>query len=270
MTYPRVSVRIRLLLVVALAALTLPGSAGGKTDPSRQKSVPAKAEGFLSVRALSVATREVGVFTPADLAKPRPAGWELKEFSGVSSVAMERVDGQVAVRLKSDSSSFGLHRKIEVDSREYPYLTWAWRVERLPRNGDIRAKDTDDQAAQIYVVFPRFPSMLRSHILGYIWDSKASVGTTLTSLSNPMARIIVVRSGVGQMGGWVREVRNVAEDYRRVYGGEPPRIGKVSLLINSQHTKTVAESVFADIAFLKRVPPEWTDLVTILPPRRGR
>jgi hypothetical protein len=47
----------------------------------------------------------------------------------------------------------------------------------------------------------------------------------------------------------VGEVRNVAADYRRAYGKPAPHVKGVRIQINSQHTATVAESYFGEVAF---------------------
>ncbi len=182
---------------------------------------------------------------------PVPGGWSLKEFIGKAKIKVERIGEFFAVRLHSERASFSLHKDIDVDVNQYPYLSWAWRVDALPPQGDVRKKDTDDQAAQVYVVFPRWPPMLRSQIIGYIWDSTAPPGTVLTSPSNRMAKIIVLRSGSDRLGQWVTETRNVLEDYRRLYGENPPKAGKVSLLINSQNTKSTAEAWFSALMFTR-------------------
>lgn len=186
-----------------------------------------------------------------DGGSPVPDGWALKEFTGRANVKVEKVGQFFAVHLNSDRASFGLHKDISVDVGQYPYLSWAWRVDQLPPKGDVRQKDTDDQAAQLYVVFPRFPAMVRSQIIGYVWDSTAPAGTVLTSPTNRMAKIIVLRSGADRLGQWVAESRNVLEDFRRLFGDPPPKAGKISLLINSQNTKSSAESWFASVVFTR-------------------
>src|SRR5439155_1678315 len=83
-----------------------------------------------------------------------------------------------------------------------------------PRPGDVRAAATDDQAAQVYVIFPRWPApLVNSEVIGYVWDGRAPVGTRLTSPKASNVRIIVVESGPAKRDVWQREVRNVAEDY---------------------------------------------------------
>jgi hypothetical protein len=67
-----------------------------------------------------------------------PLGWELKEKSGKADVSVVEDSDLYAVRLRSADSSFSLQKKVEVDVREYPVLTWEWKVTRLPTDGDFR------------------------------------------------------------------------------------------------------------------------------------
>jgi len=165
-----------------------------------------------------------------------------------------QVRGTGVVRLESEETSFALHRQVEVDLAAFPYLTWTWRVDVLPEGGDVRRREADDQAAQLYVVFPRFPAMLRSRILGYVWDATAPAGSSLVSATTSLARIVVVESGPAKAGRWIEETRNIREDYRRLFHEDPPRVGKVSVLINSQHTRSRAVAWFGPIRFAPQLP----------------
>lgn len=178
-----------------------------------------------------------------------PRGWSLKEFVGAAELSVERVGPLAAIRLRSDRSAFAVYTDISLDVAQRPYLSWAWQVGRLPPGGDVRRKETDDQAAQLYVIFPRFPALVRSQVVGYVWDSTAPAGTLLASPSNAMVRIVVLRSGPERLGQWVVESRNVLEDYRRLFGEPPPKARRLSLFINSHHTGSVAESLFAGLVF---------------------
>ncbi len=179
-----------------------------------------------------------------------PTGWELREFAGESSVELVRAEGTLALRLRSDKSSFALHRDVVLDVRRYPILTWTWKVARLPSGGDVRDPQRDDQAAQVYVLFPRWPSpRTTSDVIGYVWDSRAPVGTTLVHPRAPNVRIVVVESGPSRLGTWVREERNVAADFRALFGREPTRLGKVAVMIDSNDTRGDAEALFGDLLF---------------------
>jgi DUF3047 family protein len=190
---------------------------------------------------------------PAHLpASGTPAGWELKEFTGDASVELVRDAGRVALRLRSARTSFALHRDVVLDVRQYSMLAWSWKVTRLPVAGDVRDPARDDQAAQVYVIFPRWPSPpTSSDVIGYVWDSQAPVGTSLRHPKAPNVRIIVVESGGARLDSWQRQVRNVAEDYRALFGRQPPRVGKVALMIDSNDTQGEAEALFGELTFFR-------------------
>ena len=148
------------------------------------------------------------------------------------------------VRLKSEDSSFGLEREMDIDPARTPDLTWSWKVTQLPVGGDFRHAATDDQAAQLLVAFAD------RRILSYIWDSTAPKGT-MESASSILVHIyaIVCESGPSLEGKWVPESRDVAADYEHAFGKAAPHIKGLRLQINSQHTGTTAESYFGEVAF---------------------
>jgi hypothetical protein len=181
-----------------------------------------------------------------------PEGWSVKEFAGHAVVGLVRDEGQPALRLTSERASFALYRDVVVDLGATPWLTWSWKVTRLPHNGDVRSRASDDQAAQVYVIFPKWPAPLsHSDVLGYVWDSRAPVDTRVTSPKAENVRVIVLQSGDGK-GAWRREARNVAADYAAVFGGAVPRVGKIALMIDSNDTRSDAESLFGELAFAPR------------------
>ncbi len=182
-----------------------------------------------------------------------PVGWELEALHNHHQIKLEPLrDGQFGVRLVSEGNSFGLHKSVEVDLKEFPILSWRWKVDRLPPIGDIREKSKDDQAAQVYVIFPAVIQMM-SPTIGYLWDSNCPAGT-ITNGHNIMTpiKVVVLQSGKERLGEWVQERRNVFEDYVKLFAKDsPPKVGRVAIWINTQHTKSSAEATFADLQFMR-------------------
>jgi hypothetical protein len=188
---------------------------------------------------------------PASLpASGAPSGWSVKEFAGQADVELARIDGRLALRLRSDRSSFALYRDVVVDLAELPVLTWTWKVLKLPAGGDGRLASRNDQAAGVYVVFPRWPSPLtRSDVIGYIWDTSAPADTSFTHPRVDNIKLIVVESGRQQMGQWRRHQRNLADDYAALFNRKPPRVGKVAVMSDSNDTRTDAEALISSLGF---------------------
>lgn len=181
-----------------------------------------------------------------------PAGWELREFTGRADVELVRGERALAVRLRSARSSFALHRDLVVSLDEFPTLSWSWKVARLPAGGDARDRRRDDQAAQVYVIFPRWPApRTQSDVIGYVWDTQAPVGTMLTSSKAPNVKIVVVESGPARLGAWQRQRRNVAEDYQVLFRRPPPRVGAIAVMIDANDTGTTAEATIGDLMFVR-------------------
>jgi hypothetical protein len=181
-----------------------------------------------------------------------PPGWQGQKWgSPAYDLTVVENDGHRALHLVSKNEGSTISKDIEgkVNLKDTPILEWRWKVITLPVNGDSRKKETDDQAAQIYVVWPRFPEALRSRILGYIWDTTAPVGTIVKSEKTGTITYVVVRSGTTDLGKWITERRNVAEDFRKIYGEAADSPGVISVSIDSNDTHSSAESVLGTILF---------------------
>jgi DUF3047 family protein len=184
-----------------------------------------------------------------------PAGWNLQEFAGHANIQIVLDDGRVAVDLQSDRASFALYRDVVLDPKRYPRLRWSWKAVRLPTDGDARYRATDDEVVQIYIVFPRWPApRVNSEVLGYIWDTRAPVGTAVTSPQASNVRSIVVESGSQRLGFWVQEERDVYADFVALFGREPGRAGKVAIMTDSNDTLGQGEALVGDLIFFRPLP----------------
>ena len=158
-----------------------------------------------------------------------PPGWNLELRHGKPDIQIERPDlsglpplkrrssfgwGEAQASVQQDpyclhltsdgESSFGISRNMKVNPKEFPYLNWKWAASRLPDGADVRKRSTDDQAAQVYVVFTPtgFPHALTAPLLGYIWDTESPKGTTGKN-AHPLAgrvRYIVLRNKTDRLG----------------------------------------------------------------------
>ena len=180
-----------------------------------------------------------------------PEGWQRQTWGRPRYDFTVIADGPGKVlRLRSQGDNSTISKEIRVDVRRVPLLVWRWKVTTLPAGGDARRTESDDQAAQLYVTFPRFPTALRSRIIGYVWDTQAPAGTVVRSAVGRPATYVVVRSGEADLGRWIVETRDVARDYRAIYGEEPAEEARIlSVAIDSNDTRSSAEAYVAEIFF---------------------
>jgi hypothetical protein len=64
--------------------------------------------------------------------------------------------------------------------------------------------------------------------------------------------VVAVESGPGKVGTWVAEQRNIYEDYKRAFGEEPPRIGAVAVMTDTDDTGDDVTAWYGDITLSDR------------------
>jgi hypothetical protein len=181
-----------------------------------------------------------------------PAGWQRQNWGSPKyDFTIVAEDGRKALRMRSanEGSTISKDVKGKVNLAETPLLEWSWKVTTLPKGANSCRKASDDQAAQVFVVWPRFPEAVRSRIIGYVWDTTAPAGTICKSEKTGTVTYVVVRSGTADLGKWFTERRNVAEDFRRIYGEEPEAPAAVSVAIDSNDTSSTSESSIGALLF---------------------
>lgn len=181
-----------------------------------------------------------------------PAGWKGQNWGSPKyDFTIVADEGRKALHMRSANEGSTISREVKgrIDLRQTPVLEWTWRATGLPRAGHSCRKATDDQAAQIYVTWPRFPEAVRSRIIGYVWDTTAPVGTICRSEKTGTVTYVVVRSGPVDLGKWLTERRNVAEDFQRIYNDAAGPPAAVSIAIDSNDTNSTAESFMGSILF---------------------
>jgi DUF3047 family protein len=182
-----------------------------------------------------------------------PSGWTGESFGRRADYdfTIEQVVGKRVLRLKTQNDHSTIARDItgKVNLKETPILEWTWKATILPTGGDLRRKQTTDMAAQLYVVWPRFPELLRSRIIGYVWDATTPAASIVKSQKTGTVTFIVMRSGSEDLGRWLTERRNIAEDYAKIFGELPDDPKAITISIDSNDTHSMAESFIGPIVF---------------------
>lgn len=206
-----------------------------------------------------------------------PPEWQPLTFDSVDRLTRYRIvteDDNAYLHAEARAAASGLVRRVSVNVRDYPLLKWRWRIAATVKKGDARGKKTDDYAARVYVNFRydprkagrwlRFKYGLAKKKLGeypplytinYIWANKLKQGAFRLSAYTDRAMMVAVRSGGEKAGQWVEEERNVYEDYKKAFGGEPPRVVQVAIMTDTDNTGGFARADYDDIRF-ERLPPE--------------
>jgi len=135
----------------------------------------------------------------------------------------------------------------------------------------ILKKEGDDYPARVYITFEYDSSRvgildkikytaLRSllgryppqGVINYIWGSKAPIGTMVMNSFSDRVAMFVVRSGPHNLNTWLKERRNVYEDYKKAFAKEPPMISGIAIMSDSDNTGESATAFFGNIRFKKK------------------
>lgn len=185
--------------------------------------------------------------------------------------ALVEDDGRTVLRARSQAATSGVVRELRVDPRRHPVLAWRWKTRRLLDKSDLATKSGDDFPARLYVSFDLDAQRLTAPerlqiglarflygervpvaVLCYVWDSRAPRETIAPNAYTDRVRMVVAESGGERLGRWVAHERNVAADFRRAFGLEPPLIDAVGVSVDTDNTGETAETWFGDVEFRER------------------
>jgi len=188
-----------------------------------------------------------------DFAKGIKPEWRAKSFNGTTEYTWTRENDKAYVRASSRGTASGLYYEIEYDPRQYPYITWEWKVDNIIASGDVAQKSTDDHGARLYVVFPSF-FFWKSRTLNYFWANKLPQGQAVPSPYTSNDIMISVESGAKDTGKWITETRNIYEDFILYFGKKPPKVGAIAIMTDTDNTGESVSAGYGFIAICSRDP----------------
>jgi hypothetical protein len=101
----------------------------------------------------------------------------------------------------------------------HPKLRWRWRALALPEGANERDDRTNDAGTSLYVTFDA-DWLGRPRSIKYTYSSSLPAGTVLDD--HKRLKTIVVASRADGLNRWKTIERNVAADFRALFGEEPP------------------------------------------------
>ena len=219
--------------------------------------------------AFSQETFVVGAFSKETPGGMFSDGWEPLVFEKIprqTDYTLVADGKEVVIHALSNNSASGLAKRVDIDPRAFPIIEFRWKVKNVYQKGDVTKKAGDDYPARVYVSFAYDPKKVPFHkrlayktakaihgeyppmaVLNYIWASKAPMGTVIPNAFVDTAMLVVLQSGTERAGVWVTERRNILEDYRKAFGGEPSRISGIAIMSDSDNTGETAEAWYGDI-----------------------
>lgn len=176
--------------------------------------------------------------------------WKSRKIKEETRYHVIKTENNLVLKAASSNSASALIYRYEYNLKEYPVLTWKWRVENTIKNGNVMKKKGNDCAARIYVIFPSWILWLTKSI-NYIWANKLPKGKYIKSPHYSRSIMIAVESGDEHVGKWITERRNVYEDFKMVFGEDPPKVGGIAIMTDTDNTGESTTAYYDDIRIEK-------------------
>jgi hypothetical protein len=200
----------------------------------------------------------IGKFSSGDL-----TGWKEQTIWGAknySTYALVQDSGKTVLQGKSTDAASGLLHKVDLDPKTSSFIKWSWKIDHTVKKGNEKIKDGHDFAVRLYVVFPR--GLFSSHrAIEYVWGNVMAKGDILKSPFTKNGAMIAVDSGNELAGKWVFHKRNFYEDYKTAFGEEPPKVGAIAIMTDSDNTHETTLGYYGDISIVSSgLKPEETKI----------
>jgi hypothetical protein len=217
----------------------------------------------------------VGQFASTDTGLPVP--WKIEQLNKnvpATEYRLREWDGVRAVEAHALKSMALLVRTVDINLAKTPVLCWSWRIEVPLKTADMTRKDGDDYAARVYLSFdvPAETLGLGTRIalglvrtlhgeqvpdaaINYIWDNTHPVGTWQANVYTDRVRMLVLRTGTGDVGRWVKERRDVSADFIKAFGHAPIRLTGLAIATDTDNTGEETRAGFADFQFVEKNKP---------------
>lgn len=170
---------------------------------------------------------------------------------------------------QADRSSSMYRKRIDRAPGELPSeVEFGWWVDALPAGGDVSDADAEDAAARVLFAFGGDHSRLSARnqtmfelarlmtgeappfaTLGYVWDTRAPVGSTVIHPRTDRMRKIVVESGDAGLRQWKRYRRDLVDDYHAAFGEPPGPLLAVAFMTDGDNTGSRVTARYRDVQF---------------------
>ncbi len=225
---------------------------------------------LISTKAAAVSDELViGNFSALPRKGVMPKGWKPLTFKKIKTLTRYShvlVDGRGVIEAQSKNGASGLIRKLTINPAQYPVIRWQWKVKNILSKGDVSKKSGDDYPARIYITFAYEPKkagfwegvkfdtykMIYGEYppvgaINYIWANKAKTGRIFTNPYADRVKMIVVESGSAKVGQWLRERRNIVDDYRAAFKKDPPPVSGIAVMTDTDNTGQSATAWYGNI-----------------------
>lgn len=196
-----------------------------------------------------------------------PPGWKPRGFgeAGKSPYAIGEEDGNRFLRAEDRGENVMLYKEVRWNAREYPYLSFRWRIRAVPEGADERVEDKADSAAGLYLSYRRKLGIIPESVK-FVWSGAIAAGSAFRRPGIGMPWTVVAGSG-GPDDSWRTFVFRTEDVYRKTFGKDPgDRPLGIGILSDANNTGSLAAADYDDMIVYRSAPAAVDQIREILPP----
>lgn len=184
-----------------------------------------------------------------DFAAREVHDWPTRSFEGESEYRLVERAGETVLqaRARGQASAKYLEREIDLDAT--PYLRWCWRVSTTYPGLDETTKGGDDYPARVYVARKTGILPFQVQSVNYVWSNTQQAGTAWPNAFTDRAQLLALQGGDDRVGEWVAEVRDVRQDFARLFDARPSTVNGIALMSDGDNAGGDATAWFARLGF---------------------
>ena len=209
------------------------------------------------------------IFVAPDSSKT--ASWEHFKLPGKKSSKFDFVieDGRAAIAASAQSSASMLRQAMRVEPGDLGTVKFSWKLPKLIQHADMSTRDLDDSPVRVVLAFngdrTKFSAknaMLSelAHVLSgeplpyatlmYVWCNECEPGKVIMNPHTDRIRKLPLESGPGKLNRWIDYERAVRADFVKAFGEEPGVLTSISIMTDTDNTKSVARAWYGPIALI--------------------
>jgi hypothetical protein len=196
-----------------------------------------------------------------------PPGWKARRYGEAERppYRIQEEDGNLFLRAEDRGENVMLYKEVRWNAREYPYLSFRWRVRAVPEGADERLEDKADSAAGLYLSYRRKLGVVPESVK-FVWSGSLAAGSAFRRPGLGMPWTVVAGSGAPDHA-WRTYVFRTEDVYRKTFGKDPgDRPLGIGLLSDANSTGSLAAADYDDITVYRSPPSAVDDVREILRP----
>jgi hypothetical protein len=163
---------------------------------------------------------------------------------------------QNQLHIESRHAHSGLIWSQKMNVHTMPQLSFSWKVSKIMPSANISIKSLDDAPIRILILFTEddhrkswirrqldklflqfYGKLPYDYSLAYVWANRHHDSAYIEGAYTHKLRSIILDEGDRYVGQWRSHTLNIYDDFKRIYGAEPPKIATLGILSDTDNTK---------------------------------